>query len=280
MKLLQQQHTGVSQVKSPEAENYYTLVTGASKGIGRAIAVEMAARGHNLILHSLPGEDLHSLCMSLALQYNVHVRIFEIDLTTPEGPSELFNEIEKENLLVNILVNNAGIGIEGPLETYSRKDIDNIIMLNIRALTLLTNLFVPTLKTRDSYIMNISSLGSFLATPYKSVYLASKTYIFYFTRALEAELKGTSIKTCIIAPGAVRTNKTVLERIRQAGWISERSSISPEEVARNGIRAMFKGRRVVIPGKLSRLIFRISYLVPEGIILAITRSIFRRELPL
>jgi short-subunit dehydrogenase len=127
-------------------------------------------------------------------------------------------------------------------------------------------------------ILNISSLGSFIPTPYKSVYLASKTYIFYFTRALEAELKGTSVKTCIFAPGGVRTNKKVLERIERAGWIGKSSSISPEEVARHGIRAMFKGRRVVIPGKLSSLIFTMGLFVPEGIILAITRKLFKREL--
>lgn len=258
---------------------YYTLITGSSRGIGRAIAIEMASRGHNIILHSLPGEDLSNLSLTLTSKYKVKVRIFEIDLARTEGPMELFDEVEKESLRVNILINNAGIGIEGPLESYSKEDIDHIIFLNIRALTLLTTLFIPSLKMTDSYILNISSLGSYIATPYKSVYLASKSYIFYFTRALEAELKGTRVKTCIFVPGAVRTNKNVIERIRQAGWMSERSSISPEEVAHKGIKAMFKGKRVVVPGRLSRLIFSISYIVPEGIILAVTRSIFRREFP-
>jgi len=257
---------------------YFTLITGSSRGIGRAIAIEMASRGYNLILHSLPGEDLSILSLDLTSKYNTVVRIFEIDLTDIEGPMKLFSEIEKNNLRINILINNAGIGIEGPLESYSKNDIDNIIFLNIRALTLLTTLFIPMLKKTDSYILNISSLGSYVATPYKTVYLASKSYIFYFTRALEAELRGTRVKTCIFVPGAVRTNASVIERIRRAGWMSERSSISPEEVARKGIKAMFSGKRVIIPGRLSRLIFSISFIVPEGIILAITRSIFRREL--
>jgi uncharacterized protein len=258
---------------------FYTLITGASRGIGRAIAFEMASRGHNLILHSLPGEGLDSLKLLLNSTHNIIVKTFEVDLTEADGPMMLFRAVEEENLDVNILINNAGIGIEGPLESYSKADIDNIIFLNIRALTLLTTLFIPALKKTDSYILNISSLGSFIATPYKSVYLASKTYIFYFTRALEAELKGTRVKTCIFVPGGVRTNKNVLERIRQAGWISERSSISPEDVARIGIRAMFNGKRVVIPGRMSRFIFTISFIIPEGIILAITRNIFRREFP-
>lgn len=260
--------------------DFYTLITGSSKGIGRAIAYEMASRGHNLILHSLPGEDLSQLSITLSSRYNIIVRIFEIDLTETDGPMRLFREVEKESLNLNILVNNAGIGIEGPLESYSKEDIDNIIFLNIRALTLLTTLFIPALKKTDSYILNISSLGGFIATPYKSVYLASKSYIFFFTRALEAELKGTRVKTCIFAPGGVRTNKAVMKRISQAGWMSKVSSISPEEVARIGIKAMFQGKRVVVPGRFSRFIFTISFIIPEGIILAITRNIFRREFPI
>lgn len=261
-------------------KEFYTLITGASKGIGRAIALEMASRGHNLILNSLPGEDLRNMSLEITTNYKVAVEIFEIDLTDTDGPIKLFHEVTGAGLNVNILVNNAGIGIEGPLERYTKADIDNIIFLNIRALTLLTTLFIPELKKTDSYILNISSLGSFVAMPYKSVYLASKSYIFYFTRALEAELKGTRVKTCILAPGGVRTNESVLNRIRQAGWLSEKSSISPEEVASKGIRAMFKGRRVVVPGRFSRFIFSVSYVMPEGLILAITRNIFRREFPM
>jgi short-subunit dehydrogenase len=258
--------------------DFYTLITGASRGIGKAIASEMASRGHNLILHSLPGEHLENFSSHLMENHNVRIRYFEIDLTENDGPFRLFSSVKAEDLNINILVNNAGIGIEGPTESCSHQDIDYIISLNVRALTLLTTLFIPDLKKTSSYILNISSLGSFIPTPYKSVYLASKTYIFYFTRALEAELKGTSVKTCIFAPGGVRTNKKVLERIERAGWIGKSSSISPEEVARHGLKAMFKGRRVVIPGKLSSLIFTMGLFVPEGIILAITRKLFKREL--
>jgi short-subunit dehydrogenase len=257
--------------------DFYTLITGASSGIGKAIASEMASRGHNLILHSLPGEHLDNFSSHLMENDKVKIRYFEIDLTEHDGPFRLFNSVKSENLQINILVNNAGIGIEGPTESCSNKDIDYIISLNVRAFTLLTTLFIPELKKTSSYILNISSLGSFIPTPYKSVYLASKTYIFYFTRALEAELKGTSVRTCIFAPGGVRTNKKVLERIERAGWIGKSSSISPEEVARHGIKAMFKGRKVVIPGKLSNLIFTFGLFIPEGIIMAVTRKLFKRE---
>lgn len=257
---------------------FYTLITGASRGIGKAIAGEMALRGHNLILHSLPGEHLSTFSSQLMEDHNVKIRYFEIDLTEHDGPFKLFSLVKAEGLKINILVNNAGIGIEGPAETCSNKDIDNILSLNVRAITLLTTFFIPDLKQTSSYILNISRLGSFIPTPYKSVYLASKSYIFYFTRALDAELKGSSVKTCIFAPGGVRTNKKVLERIEHAGWLSKSSSISPEEVAKHGLKAMFKGKKVVIPGRLSSLIFTLGLFIPEGIILAVTRKLFKREL--
>lgn len=261
-------------------DGFFTLVTGASRGIGRSIAVEMARRGHNLILNSLPGEDLESFASDLRQRHSVDVRISETDLTGLDGPDSLYEEIKKTGLRVNILVNNAGIGIEGPAESYTRQDVDRIIMLNIRAMTLLTILFIPVLKKTDSYLVNLISMGAFMATPYKSVYLASKSYILYLTRALDAELKGTGIKTCLIAPSGVKTNNKSIERVERAGWLARRTALDPDQVARESIEAMFRGKKIIIPGRMTRMIFNFSKFIPEGIILAATRKMFRREVSL
>lgn len=256
---------------------FYALVTGASRGIGRAIADELASRGHNLALHSLPDEDLRNYGSELSNKYGIKVATYEIDLTDKDGPQLLYNEIETDGLQVNILINNAGIGIEGPLDTYSREIIDNIILLNIRALTLLTFLFTPDLKRSASYILNVSSLGCYIPTPYKSVYAASKSYIYYFTRSLESEFRGTTVKTSVLVPGAVKTNNHVLRRIEKAGWFGRVTAIEPEEVAAISIDAMFKGRKVIMPGRLTRLVFQFGLVIPEGIIMAVTRNVFRAE---
>lgn len=259
-------------------EEYFTLITGASKGIGRAIATEMARRGHNLALHSLPGEGLETISSILTNEYRVNVLTFETDLTTNDGPEKLVEAVNMAGITINILVNNAGIGIEGPLE-WCNDHIDQIIFLNVRALTKLTCYFLPGLKKTDSYILNISSFGVYTPTPYKSVYLASKSYIYYFTRSLEAELKGTSVKTCVFVPAAVKTNDKVLARIENAGWISKSSSLTPAQVAAKGVSAMFRGRKVYMPGKFTRFIFVLGNLLPQGIIQAVTRNLFRREYP-
>jgi len=256
---------------------FYTLITGASKGIGRAIANEMAARGHNLILHSLPGEGLEKVCRDLINKHNIKAVCFEVDLTTTEGPETLFRATKDNGLDVNILVNNAGVGIEGPIESYSRQIIDNILFLNIRAVTLLTYYFAAELKKKPSYLLNISSLGCYAPTAFKTVYLASKSFIYYFTRAIESEFKGTTVKTCLLIPGGVRTNELSKKRMEKLRGFAKASVLNPEEVASLGIKGMFRGRKAIIPGRLTRFIFAISQVVPEGIVLAFTRNMFRQE---
>jgi uncharacterized protein len=259
------------------AQEFYTLITGASRGIGKALSNEMASRGHNLILNSLPGEGLENLCSELVNRYKILVRYFEIDLTKKEGPGSLFRSVESNGLDVNILINNAGTGIEGPIECYTLEEIDTIIFLNIRALTLLTYYFTPVLKKTSSYILNISSLGCYIPAAYKSVYLASKSYIYFFTRALESEFKGSEIRTCVFIPGPVRTNEKVLKRVERAGWIAKTSMLDPEKVASMGIKAMFGGKKALIPGRLNKLIFSLGQIVPEGLIMAILRNTFKRD---
>jgi short-subunit dehydrogenase len=258
------------------AEEYYALITGAGKGIGRAMANEMASRGHNLILNSLPGEGLDLLCASLMKTYNIKALYFEIDLTAADGPLSLFRYAKDNGLDVNILINNAGTGIQGPIESYSQQTIDAMILLNIRALTLLTYYFTPELKKRLSYLLNISSYGCYSPAAYKSVYLATKSYIYYLTRALESEFKGTNVRTCLLIPGGVRTNEMISKRIEQIKRIARVTILEPGEVASAGIKGMFKGKKIIIPGRLVRFIFAISTIIPEGIVMAATRNLFRR----
>lgn len=259
-----------------KANDSFAVVTGASTGIGKAIAEELASIRHNLVLNSLPGQGLEDLCRKLTSDYGVIAYCAEWDLTSDEGPESLYDFVRQKNLKVDILVNNAGIGYEGPVEGYTKKQIDNMLMLNVRAVTLLTMLFIPELKThKRSYILNLSSFGCYLPTAYKSIYLATKSYIFYFTRAIESELKGSTVRTCVAVPSAVMTNVNTRDRINRNGWISKKSALEPDEVASIVIRGMFKGKKVILPGKLSCLFFGLGMIIPEGIMMWMTRRIFR-----
>jgi uncharacterized protein len=259
-----------------QENNTCTVVTGASLGIGMSISNELARRKHNLILSSLPGQGLPDLCHELESANKIRAYCYECDLTTENGPENLFDFVQNNRLRVNILVNNAGIGYEGPIEGYSKKQIDHMILLNVRAMTLLTVFFTPELKTHNrSYILNISSFGGYLPTAYKSIYLATKSYVYYLTKALESELEGSSLKTCVAVPSAVRTNKNTLDRIERNGWFGQKSALNPEEVAAEVLTGMFKGKKVIVPGKVSRLFFSIAFFIPEGIMMWLTRRIFK-----
>jgi short-subunit dehydrogenase len=256
--------------------NAFAVITGASTGIGKAIACELAERKHNLVLHSLPDQGLKELCSDLGSTNNIKVLGIEGDLTAEKEPERIFGFVKQENLTVDILVNNAGVGFEGPLECCSKEQIETMIMLNIRALTLLTFYFTPDLKKyRESYIMNLSSFGAFLPCAFKSVYLASKSYIYYFTRALKSEFNGLPPFPCVVVPSAVRTNKNVLGRISRNGWLSQKSALDPSEVAKIAVAGMFRKRDVIIPGSITNFYFRMGLFVPEGIMLRITKNIFK-----
>ena len=255
----------------------YTLITGAGTGIGRSIAREMASRKHNLILQSLPGEGLSELCMELNENFNVQSLYFEADLTDKEGPLSVFNFIVNKGFRVNILVNNAGIGFDGKIEDYSLKEIDEMILLNIRALTHLTHLFTSELKSHEeSFILFISSFGTFVPISHRSIYLATKSYIYYLARALRSEFMGTSLRTCVVMPSAVKTNRKTVDRIRRGGWTGRASAITPKKVAHLSVSGMLKGRKVIIPGAFTNLFSLFGLIVPEGIILKITHRIFSK----
>lgn len=161
--------------------NLYTVITGASKGLGRELAIECAQNNINLILIALPSEDLKSLCEQLMNKFKIKAQYYEVDLTEIDSILNLFNKI-KENYKINGIINNAGLGGSMPFNTSSIKYLDNMILLNIRALSLLTRLFVPELmEHKKSYILNIASMAAYSPIPYKTVYPASKAYVYYFS---------------------------------------------------------------------------------------------------
>lgn len=258
-------------------ESTYALVTGASNGIGRAIAEDLAGRGINLVLTSLPGEELHALSEKIRKNYGVQVLFFEKDLSESDGPQSVHDYCKNKEIRISILINNAGIGFEGKIEDYQPKEIDLMISLNIRAVTHLTRLFMPELRQHEkSYILFAGSFGSYIPVAIKSIYLATKSYIFYFARSLQSELKGTPVVVSVLVPSGVITNKRTIERIERSGAVSKAAALSPEQTARTGIRQMFRGRKIIIPGKLTNLIFAIGAFLPMGLMIIATSGLFKK----
>jgi len=256
----------------------YTLITGASNGLGKEFAYEFAKRGNNLVLVSLPDEDLDKYCKDLEHRYSIKAFSYETDLTKEDSPAELANWV-KDNFSVNILVNNAGVGGSKLFEVSSVEYLDKIIMLNIRALTLITRMMLSELKKHNpSYILNIASIAAFSPIPFKTVYPASKAFVYSFSRSLHEELKGSPVRISVISPGPIMTNSDTIKRINRMGFYGRFGLLPANRIAQISISSMFKGKDVIIPGILNKVNFFLIRAVPLRIRLYLLSRLIRKEI--
>jgi short-subunit dehydrogenase len=242
----------------------YALITGASEGFGKALALECAARQMNLLLVALPGSGLENLAGFIRRNFEVNVYCFEHDLSRKEECYQLIGETEELNLPVNILINNAGIGGTHLFEERSAAYYNRMIDLNVTTPTLLTYLFLEKLEQQaPSYILNVSSLASFFCLPRKQVYGATKSYLVSFTKSLRQELKRKKIFVSTVCPGAMNTKLDLVLYNKTLKGLSRWSVMNPEEVARISIDGMFAKKEVMIPGICNRIFMLMDKLLPK-----------------
>ena len=250
---------------SNDAAAQFALITGASHGIGKAIAAGFASRNYNLILVALPASNLDKVACELRGSYDVKVCHFEVDLTTPTGPQQVFDWVKTQKLQVSVLVNNAGMGHEGNFESTPWTYINSMMQLNMNAVVQLTYLFLPELKQRNqAYILNVGSLASFRPMPFKIIYTASKSFVFFFSRALREELLQSSVSVSVLCPGPVFTNNDVVKRTRSKGAIAKMMVMRPKQVAQIAIENLLAKKPVIVPGRLNRLILLFEKMIPRG----------------
>ncbi|MFC2115611.1 SDR family NAD(P)-dependent oxidoreductase [Bacteroidota bacterium] len=258
----------------------YTLITGGSKGIGKALARECASRGMNLLLVARQKEGLEEASRNIREEFKVRVETLQADLRGKDTPQKILDWCLREGYPVNVLINNAGIGGTTRFETSSPEYSSERIMVNVHALVQLTRLFIPELKKyKRSYILNMGSMSAYYPLAYKSVYSASKAFVMYFTRAINEELRGSQISITLSNPNGVRTNKGTLDRIDSHGRLINRFLIlEAEKIARITIDKMLMGKLVVIPGFMNRLLILFARITPRGIRERNASRIFRKEL--
>ncbi len=254
------------QIKNLENATGYALITGASKGIGRGLAIEFAKRGFNLALVSLPNSGLDIVTAYLNKHFPVTVKTLEIDLSLPHTPQKIFQWTKNENINIQFLINNAGMGFLGPFSSYSYEFYEKIIRLNIESVVLLTKLFLPELRKHSKgYVLNLGSLASFYPIPYKNVYAGSKNFIYSFSRALRSEMKNTSVTVSVLCPGPILTNPDTVQRIRQGGFWGKATSMRVQKMATIAVNALFKDKAVIIPGFLNKCLSVINSLIPASL---------------
>ena len=256
----------------------FALVTGASSGIGEAIAARLAARGVPLILAARSGAKLAALRAEWASRYGVRVETVEVDLSDADGPARLWAATEGAGLKVHLLVNNAGFGLNGaeadlPLEKTSR-----MIFLNVGATAELSHRFLVAMRERGSgWILNVASTAAFLPGPWFGTYSATKAFVLSLSQALHEEAKRDGVVVTCLCPGYTRTGFQAAAGMKPADETPLFPVMSADAVAEAGLRALEKGRAVVVPHPLDRLWIASLRLVPRWLPRRLTSAFFRRS---
>ncbi len=239
------------------------FVTGASEGLGKSFSFELASRNIDLILISLPNSGLPELAAFIRSNFNVEVVYFELDLTKAELFEGVFKKIKEMHLLIDILINNAGLGNWSWFEDKSIDFYKTQIDLNITSTVLLTRLFLGQVsKANHSYILNVGSLGGRFIVPRKQVYGATKSFITYFTKCLQIEQSGSLVRISLLSPGGINTKPELLVLNHSLKGISKATILEPDEVAKEAVEGLLKGKREIIPGTLNRLLVILDSFLP------------------
>ena len=234
------------------------LVTGASSGIGRDIAIELGKRGYDLILVARNEEKLKETAKNI----NTNVKIILKDLSSKENCMQLYEETKNDN--IDILVNDAGFGVHGKfVDTDLDKEIQ-MIETNITAVHILMKLYLKDMVDRDSgHILNVASMGAFGPGPLMSAYYASKAYVYRLSEGVKTELKknNSKVKISVLCPGPVRTNFN-----KVAGVDFATPSLSSEYVANYAVNKMLRNKFSIVPGTLMKITRFLEKLVPHNLV--------------
>lgn len=251
------------------------LLSGASSGIGACFAEQLAEQGADLILTARSAETLNQLAGRLRQQYAVKVSVFPADLAQTGAAQALYERILQAQLVVDILINNAGFGkwtefLQQDLRTYQQ-----MLQLNIQSLTELSYLCLPAMLARRSGgIINVASTGAFQPLPYIAVYGASKAYVLSLTEAMATEYKNTGLQFQVLCPGNTHTNFARVANANTSGM----TGASPEDVVRSSLRAWHKGEVCHIHGTGNFLTALLPRILPRKMVTAIVAAMFKDKL--
>ncbi len=242
------------------------VITGASEGLGKSFAIELAQANTNLVLAALPNSGLPQLAAFMTRNFSIRVDYFEMDLTETANCISLFEAIKEKGIVADILINNAGLGNWSWFDEKSLSFYRTQIELNIITPVLLTRLFLAQVhRQRKSYLLNVGSLGGLFIVPRKQVYGATKSFIRYFTRCLQMELSNSNVSVTLLSPGGINTKPELLVLNHNIKGLSRFTIMEPEQVAKEALKGMFSGKREIVPGLLNRMLVLLNTILPRGL---------------
>jgi uncharacterized protein len=253
------------------------LVTGASRGIGRELARQLAADGCDLVLVGRDAAALNELAREIVAAHGVVVQCEAIDLSVPGAPEQLWSRIEFSSIDVDILVNNAGSGLYGNVDDQDLAALEHMLQLNVVALAALTRLALPAMVSRRrGHILNVGSLvGHQPGGPRMAAYYGSKAFVESFSRGLAAELEESGVTVTTLSPGPTESTFEQRSGAARSNIYRYLPKADPVSVARAGIEGMKNGVASVIPGLLAKLLVLAGRLSPRSIGVAVNRLLLR-----
>jgi short-subunit dehydrogenase len=243
------------------------LVTGASGGIGLELARIFAREGYNLVLVARSADKLEQLAADLRKKHGVEVLSLPKDLANPSAPDDIYTQLSDAGVKVDVLVNNAGFTVFGPFVENDFKKEQELMQVNIVALTHLTKLFLKPMVERGwGRVLNMGSTASFVPGPLMALYYASKAYVLYFSEALHEELDGTGVTVTALCPGPTSTGFQKRGEMEDSRLVAGRRLMDVKTVARAGYQALMRGQAVMVPGRSNWLFAESIRFMPRGVV--------------
>ena len=258
----------------------YALVTGASRGIGRALALELARRGYDLLLVARSEDQLIALAQEIGSKYQHQAKVLATDLAAPDAAVAVAAWATRQTDQLAILVNNAGYGLWGRFEQLSLPEQQNMLQLNMLLPVALTHALLPALhRVPNGYLLNVASTAAYQAVPSLTLYAASKSFLLSFSRGLRYELKETNVSVSCLSPGATTTS--FADRAGMGAELqatANKVSMTAEAVAAIAIAGLLAGEAEIIPGVLNKVSAGLTSVVPKGLVERIAAGIYEKYL--
>lgn len=255
----------------------FVLITGASEGIGRALAEVFARHGHNLVLTARKRARLESLAQELKSEHGIAAFILDLDLAEADGPKALFEAVKAEGIAIDILVNNAGFGLYGPFLERSTGEHGDLVQVNIQALTALCHLFGADMAARGAgRILNVASTVAFMPGPLMATYFASKAFVLRFSESLREELRDQGVGVTCLCPGLTESRFHERAGLLQSNLLRF-AVATAESVAEAGYRGCMADKAIVLPGLRNRLAPLAERLLPRALLRKIIHGFMTRR---
>ncbi len=257
--------------------NPTALITGASGGIGYELAKLFARDHYHLVLVARSSGKLSEFAGELQRQFGISAKAVTLDLTEPSAPQALFEQLERDGIAVDILVNNAAYGASGEFAEIPLEESLGQIQLNVAALTALTRLFLaPMLSRKSGRIMNVASTAGFQAGPLMAVYYATKAYVISFSEAIANEVNGSGVTVTCFCPGATDTGFQKRAAIEESVLFRKLRPMDAKTVAADGYRALMAGKTLAISGFRNWLVAESIRFAPRKAVTAISRKLVKK----